>query len=281
MIIRTKQQTGFTILKNSTLRDSRMSLKAHGLLDYMLSMDEGWQFYTEELSKHFTDGITSIRTALKELEENGYLVRKSNRNANGNFNGNDWLLYDEPQAQNPRVGNPISVNPISGNRTLRSTNNKNYQNKEEPTEAAAEIKKSVDQKKNQGPKRTPQEAYFECYGKSPNALQARDMFELSTKVSPELINYAIKQAANNGAQWNYAKAIIKRLIASNVKTVDEITEPKQKSESKPTANVISTGISDIIVELRSAGKSSQEIADEIEFDYGKKLTAQEVENYGK
>ncbi|API89404.1 hypothetical protein BKP56_09120 [Marinilactibacillus sp. 15R] len=95
-IRRAKRKTNFTIISNVGLRDSSLSLKAKGLLAYMLSLPDDWVFYETELVKHSIDGKASVRSGLRELEGNGYLIKQQERSSDGKFQNVDWVLHDEP-----------------------------------------------------------------------------------------------------------------------------------------------------------------------------------------
>lgn len=128
-IVRAKRKTNFTIIGNTGLKDKRLSLKAKGLLAYMLSLPDDWTFYETELMEHSKDGRDSVRKGLQELEQSGYLVRFQKREGKGKFGQKDWKIYDEPdistispQTENPSTDKPLSGNPMSDNPTLPSTN---------------------------------------------------------------------------------------------------------------------------------------------------------------
>lgn len=131
-IKRVKKEMNYTIINNTGLKDKSLSLKAKGLLAYMLSLPDDWIFYETELIKHSKDGRDSIRGGLKELEDKGYLVRERARDDLGKLKGTDWLLYETPQNVNiptfppktdfPMLGKPMLDNPMLGNPTLLSTN---------------------------------------------------------------------------------------------------------------------------------------------------------------
>ena len=71
-IIRQKRKKRFSIVDNKVIEDKRLSFKARGLLIYMLSKPDDWKFFTGELVKRSSkDGLSSIRTALKEIESAG------------------------------------------------------------------------------------------------------------------------------------------------------------------------------------------------------------------
>ena len=133
-ILRNKSQQGFTIVDNYALKDKRLSLKATGLLVKMLSLPDYWEFSEAGLAAIVKDGITSIRSAIKELECLGYLVRTRNRNDKGAFTDCDWEVIavpdDFPELENPKLDNPtleITHNKaLKGNKTtkLNKTTNK-------------------------------------------------------------------------------------------------------------------------------------------------------------
>ena len=63
----------YTIIDNTILRDKNISLKAKGLLCFILSLPPKWNFSKEGLCSCIKEGKTAIDTALKELETYGYL----------------------------------------------------------------------------------------------------------------------------------------------------------------------------------------------------------------
>ena len=69
---------GFTTMLNHHLRNRNLSLKAVGLLSKMLSLPPDWDYSIRGLAMLNTDGIDGIRTAMKELEDEGYVVRVQN-----------------------------------------------------------------------------------------------------------------------------------------------------------------------------------------------------------
>ncbi|WP_289932687.1 conserved phage C-terminal domain-containing protein [Lactobacillus delbrueckii] len=149
-----KQDRGnYTNISNQLIRDSRLSWKARGIFAYLWSQADEWDFYVSEVAKHATDGRDALRSGLKELEKYGYLTRKPSSNANGKFDGMDWVLTDKPAESVENTVNgetrqkaPKSAeNALDGkavrrdkrpteDHTLRNNNSKNYQKKEVTTE---------------------------------------------------------------------------------------------------------------------------------------------------
>lgn len=121
-IMRNRTQRGYTNVNNGIFRDQRLSLKARGLLCTMLSLPDCWDFSENGLQSILpADGKTSIRTALKALEDCGYLVRRQLREK-GKIAGWEWEIFDTPQnAEKPQSENPITENPKSENRPQLNT----------------------------------------------------------------------------------------------------------------------------------------------------------------
>lgn len=89
--------TSYTQIKNNILRDTNMSFKAKGVLCLLLSNREGWVSYMDAIVSMGTDGITSVNTAVLELEANRYLWRvsyahKDTKQIAGSF----WAYTDTP-----------------------------------------------------------------------------------------------------------------------------------------------------------------------------------------
>lgn len=114
------KQNNFSIVSNAIIRDTNLSLKARGLFILMLSLPERWEFSVRGLSKIAGEGVDAIRSGLKELEKQGYLLRERERKADGRLGDMEYTLYEEPQrpAQEetkqevPTESEPIQENPM-------------------------------------------------------------------------------------------------------------------------------------------------------------------------
>lgn len=82
------------------LNKSDVSLKAKGLFAYLQAKPEGWNFSMEAMSNQLLEGIKSIRSGLKELENAGYLIRDNKQNNSGIWE-TDYYLYIEPVEPKP------------------------------------------------------------------------------------------------------------------------------------------------------------------------------------
>lgn len=97
MVYRTRKVERFVQVDNTMIYDGRLSLKAKGLLLLMLSRPNNWVFYEEELVKHCTDGISSLRTGLAELKECGYLRKIRSTDEQGRVTGWETHVFETPQ----------------------------------------------------------------------------------------------------------------------------------------------------------------------------------------
>ena len=102
----------YTVMSNHHLRDRNLSYKAKGLLSFMLSLPDDWDYSLAGLcsiSKESRDGIRSI---LKELQEHHYVEIEKVRGNKGYFEYN-YLIYEIPhfidlenEQNNPDTENP-------------------------------------------------------------------------------------------------------------------------------------------------------------------------------
>lgn len=118
MIIRhERQETNFTILDNLTIRDHRLSWAARGILAYLLSMPPTWRTSAERLAAASPNGVTYIRSALKELETAGYLRRRKTQDERGQWT-TELYVYERPNRTRVET-----LGDISG-KTLQPTTEK-------------------------------------------------------------------------------------------------------------------------------------------------------------
>ena len=82
-VFRIEKTRDYTVMSNHHLRNTNLSLKAKGLLSLMLSLPDGWDYTTRGLACICKDGVDSICAGVRELEEQGYVIRERVRNANG------------------------------------------------------------------------------------------------------------------------------------------------------------------------------------------------------
>ena len=69
----------FTVMSNYHLRDKNLSYKAKGLLSFMLSLPEDWDYSINGLVSISKEEVKAIRNILQELQRYGYLVIEKNK----------------------------------------------------------------------------------------------------------------------------------------------------------------------------------------------------------
>lgn len=94
----------YTITSNSAIEDTSVSLKARMILVYLLSRPPGWVTSAERLAKTISekDGLSAIKSGLRELEQAGYLTRTRTRDEHGHWRW-DHTITDRPSVDNRPV----------------------------------------------------------------------------------------------------------------------------------------------------------------------------------
>ena len=112
----------FTQIPNDWVRDSRLSLKAIGLLTQLMSHRPGWNMSISSLARFNKTGVDTIKSAVKELELLGYLTRseKQEHNTDGTFADFVWTTADPFQ-------NPATAKSVSGKQDTKKTITKEEQ----------------------------------------------------------------------------------------------------------------------------------------------------------
>jgi len=111
-VFRVEKTANYTVMSNCHLKDRRLSYKAKGLLSEMLSLPPDCDYTLRGLAVIAKDGVDSVRTAVRELEKYGYLVRSQKRDERGRMSVNEYIVYENPD-QNPNYAssNEKTENP--------------------------------------------------------------------------------------------------------------------------------------------------------------------------
>jgi predicted transcriptional regulator len=104
----------FTVIRNAIFRDYTLSAKAKGVACQLLSLPPTWDYSVEGLTTLFDDGKASIRSALQELEEHGYLRREQVR-ADGKFGKSVYVISDLLPSEKPSAEKRTAEKPSAGN----------------------------------------------------------------------------------------------------------------------------------------------------------------------
>lgn len=116
-VFRIEKNKNYTVMSNHHLRNKELSLKAKGLLSQMLSLPENWDYTLAGLSHINKESIDAIRTAVWELEKAGYIKRQQGRDEKGKMTAIEYIIYEQPQLENPILENPTTDKPILENPT--------------------------------------------------------------------------------------------------------------------------------------------------------------------
>lgn len=107
-VFRIEKNKNYTVVSNYHLRDMNLSLAAKGLLTIMLSLPDGWDYTERGLAKITGTGQSALRSCLKQLEDNHYLIRSRIRDEIGRLKGTEYVIFEEPQI-NESIDNTGSV----------------------------------------------------------------------------------------------------------------------------------------------------------------------------
>ena len=117
-VFRIEKTRDYTVMANHHLRNTSLSLKAKGLLSLMLSLPEDWDYTTKGLARICRDGVDSICSTVKELEEHGYIIRQRIRNEKGQMTTVEYIIMEQPKPPLPEQGKPKRENPVLDNPVL-------------------------------------------------------------------------------------------------------------------------------------------------------------------
>jgi len=148
--IKVIKSENYTVISNIACRDKTLSLKALGLHTFMMQLPDDWDYSIPGLATCHSDGKDSIRAAIKELIEHGYMYRQQGKDQNGKFAGYDYLCFENPDENpyykktaenatfspssgfpttgNPTTENPMTEKPLTGNPPQISTKGNNVLN---------------------------------------------------------------------------------------------------------------------------------------------------------
>ena len=99
---RVERTEGFTVMSVFHLRDKTLSMRAKGLLSFILQLPPDWKFSTRGLAANMKDGVDAVTETLRELERAGYIARRRLRDEKGHYKDTMYTIYEKPRSN----GNP-------------------------------------------------------------------------------------------------------------------------------------------------------------------------------
>lgn len=121
-ISRAARRQHFTVVADAAINDECLTFRARGILTYVLSKPDNWSTRAEAIAQCTPgEGRDAVRTALRELEQAGYLVRTRVQGPDGRWSTHTEI-HETPQRPatgnqssgeggGPTAGNPSSVRP--------------------------------------------------------------------------------------------------------------------------------------------------------------------------
>lgn len=107
-VFRVEKNSNYTVMANYHLRDKGLSFKAKGLLSYMLSLPEDWDYSLNGLASVSKEGIKAIKNIIGELKEQGYLKINKIRKENGQYQY-EYLIREMPEGIEPEYQKGYTV----------------------------------------------------------------------------------------------------------------------------------------------------------------------------
>src|SRR6056297_907225 len=126
---RLKIEKNWSQVPNQLNNSSEISLKAKGMYSYLNGKPADWDFASYRIANEIKESEGAVKSALKELETHGYLVRNKYQNAKGHWKV-EYTLKQIPSYKNPTKENPTYENPTIGKLYNKETYNKQTYNKE-------------------------------------------------------------------------------------------------------------------------------------------------------
>lgn len=128
-VFKIKKQKNYTVMSNYHLQDRNLSYKAKGLLSFMLSLPEDWDYSMKGLVAVSKENIKAIRTILNELKEHGYLEIQQTRGDKGYYKY-EYIIREIPLEVEKQQDNPDAQkgNTVEGDAEKDTQINTNKQN---------------------------------------------------------------------------------------------------------------------------------------------------------
>ena len=208
VFVRTRKDRNYTVIDNTFLRDDRLSAQAKGVFAYILYLPEDWCIYQSELVNHFSNGRDALRSAIKELEEFGYISKEHKKDEKtGRFTHWQYTVNEVPVS--PKTDCPKTEIPTLENPTLLNTDeiiNTNNTNSS-PTKLESEPPKLSDFTNNETKKssRSKKPTKTEQTEQYLSSLPIEEYMK-SRECAQKLVNYLVKlqnstTAAKNLKSW--------------------------------------------------------------------------------
>ena len=110
-VIRVIKNKNYTTISNQLFKNKGISLKAKGLMAYLLSLPNDWNLSINGIVACSKEGRGAIRNTFTELISAGYIERIQIRDK-GKFIGYDYFVFEQPKCNKPTSDKCKSNNSI-------------------------------------------------------------------------------------------------------------------------------------------------------------------------
>ena len=134
-VIRVIKNKNYTTISNQLFKNKGISLKAKGLMAYLLSLPRDWDLSINGIVACSKEGRGAIRNTFTELISAGYIERIQIRDK-GKFVGYDYFVFEQPKSNKPTTDKCKSDNTIQiSKEVIKERINKNTLSKSEKFKA--------------------------------------------------------------------------------------------------------------------------------------------------
>ena len=134
-VIRVIKNKNYTTISNQLFKNKTISLKAKGLMAYLLSLPNDWNLSINGIVACSKEGRRSIGNTIKELISAGYIERKQVRDK-GKFIGYDYFVFEQPKCSFAETDKSLTDNSIQiSKEVIKERINKNTLSKSEKFKA--------------------------------------------------------------------------------------------------------------------------------------------------
>ena len=208
-VFRVNKNENYTVISNFHLRDKTLSLKGKGLLSFILSLPDDWNYSEMGLVSCLKESRDGVRSALKELEEHGYLIRTRERKKDGTLSNIVYDVYETPMLGSPMLGSPTlekttQINTKVTNRLteLSKENNPLYPPEGERVAEAAPQKRTTRKRETNSEQEERFSQFWKAYPKK-KAKQTAERAFLKLKADAALFSQIMEalEKQKQSRQW--------------------------------------------------------------------------------
>ena len=130
MIHRTGHEEFYVIITNCVFKNKTLSLSARGLLGFLLTFSDDWEFSFENIVEQSGATRYEVRRTIRELQDLGFVKVVQRKSEKGKFSSCSYDVFENPCVEIPHTvlphtEKPHTENPHTDFRTLNNNNNIN------------------------------------------------------------------------------------------------------------------------------------------------------------